>query len=321
MFSYVEVNGNTELLEIEKDVESGGDSDGYLKGYWSNHDERFGNESSEDEDPVQRMANGLLYNYLHFSGQEKNPHYRRSPSFSSSSSFSTSSPSSLGSSYFFPDESPLRSTPATPLRFFGKPFSWEHLPGVPKKNIHKKKEPTILNIKQLPLPPPVTPPSSKKHHFQDNIIGNSKKISTSSSESFRIKDPFVAALVECSKDDDDGDRDDHDDSSTSNFWSVGGNNKVGRSISDSVGNDSEEVVEVDDAREDGGVDRVRNEHRVDDEMNEVHGALAVVVVEEEDRVATDASSSQPAQGGGASSSQPLTMVQTQQQSQVTMHLG
>ncbi|KAK1555098.1 hypothetical protein Q3G72_021821 [Acer saccharum] len=49
-----------------------------------------------------------------------------------------------------------------------------------------------------------------------------------------------------------------------------------------VGNDSEEVVEVDDAREHGGVDRVRNEHRVDDEMNEVHGALAVVVVEEED---------------------------------------
>ncbi|KAK3230431.1 hypothetical protein Dsin_002312 [Dipteronia sinensis] len=163
---------------------------------------------------------------------KKSPHSRRSLSFSSSS---LSSSSSLGSSYIFPDESPLRSTPATPLRFPGKPFSWEHLPGVPKKNIHKKKEPTILNIKQLPLPPPVTPPSSKKHHFQDNIIGNSKKFSTSSSESFRINDPFVAALVECSKDDDDGDRDDHEDSSTSNFWSVGSNNKVGRSISDRFG--------------------------------------------------------------------------------------
>ncbi|KAK0576666.1 hypothetical protein LWI29_021444 [Acer saccharum] len=174
----------------------------------------------------------------------------------------------------------------------------------------------------------------------------------------------------------------------------------------SVGSDSEEVVEVDDAREDGGVDRVRDEHGVDDEMNQVHGALAVAVVEEEDvsvnlelmedltdyhrrnvnritrqrycarhiyanfrktystkklkdlfweanraydrhvfkrvmadiaghnkrtckgvqtsrsnkEAATDASSSQPAQGGGASSSQPLTVVQTQQQSQVTMHL-
>ncbi|TXG53121.1 hypothetical protein EZV62_022290 [Acer yangbiense] len=50
----------------------------------------------------------------------------------------------------------------------------------------------------------------------------------------------------------------------------------------SVGSDSEEVVEVDDAREDGGVDRVGNEHGVDDEMNEVHGALAVAIVEEED---------------------------------------
>ncbi|KAK2659286.1 hypothetical protein Ddye_005819 [Dipteronia dyeriana] len=167
---------------------------------------------------------------------KKSSHSRRSTSFSSSSStsFSSSSSSSLRSSYIFPDESPLRSTPATPLRFSGKPFSWEHLPGVPKKNIHKKKEPTILNIKQLPLPPPVTPPSSKKHHFQDNIIGNSKKFSTSS-ESFRIKDPFVVALVECSKDDDDGDRDDHEDSSTSNFRSVGSSNKVGRSISDRFG--------------------------------------------------------------------------------------
>ncbi|KAK1592097.1 hypothetical protein Q3G72_019436 [Acer saccharum] len=50
----------------------------------------------------------------------------------------------------------------------------------------------------------------------------------------------------------------------------------------SVGSDSEEVVEVDDAREDGGVGRVGDEHGVDDEMNEVHGALAVPVVEEED---------------------------------------
>ncbi|TXG46980.1 hypothetical protein EZV62_026274 [Acer yangbiense] len=50
----------------------------------------------------------------------------------------------------------------------------------------------------------------------------------------------------------------------------------------SVGSDSEEVVEVDDAMEDGGVDRVGDEHGVDDEMNEVHGALAVAVVEDED---------------------------------------
>ena len=56
MFSYVEVDGNTELLEIEEDVESGGDSDGYLEGYRSNNDELFDIESSEDEDPLQRMG-------------------------------------------------------------------------------------------------------------------------------------------------------------------------------------------------------------------------------------------------------------------------
>ncbi|KAK4841676.1 hypothetical protein QYF36_008664 [Acer negundo] len=60
MFSYVEINGNTELLEIEEDVvESGSDNDGYLEGYRSNNDELFSNESSEDEDPVQRMDRGL----------------------------------------------------------------------------------------------------------------------------------------------------------------------------------------------------------------------------------------------------------------------
>ncbi|KAK3231536.1 hypothetical protein Dsin_003417 [Dipteronia sinensis] len=57
MFSYVEVDGNTDLFEIEEDVdvESGGDSDGYLEGYRSNNDELFGNENSEDGDLVQRM--------------------------------------------------------------------------------------------------------------------------------------------------------------------------------------------------------------------------------------------------------------------------
>ncbi|KAK3226070.1 hypothetical protein Dsin_005932 [Dipteronia sinensis] len=61
MFSYVEVDGNIELLEIEEDVdvESGGDSDEYLEGYRLNNNELFGNESSEDEDPVQRMGRGL----------------------------------------------------------------------------------------------------------------------------------------------------------------------------------------------------------------------------------------------------------------------
>ncbi|XVF30017.1 hypothetical protein REPUB_Repub16aG0021100 [Reevesia pubescens] len=139
----------------------------------------------------------------------KCPPSRRSPSFSSSSSSS-----SLGSSYF-PDDSPL--SPATPLRFSGVPFSWEHLPGIPKKlQNHKKKE----SIKLLPLPPPVTPPISKKNNLEDMLT---RKKPSGAAESFR-KDPFFAALVKCSKDD--------DQESASNFWSGA---KVTRSISDRFG--------------------------------------------------------------------------------------
>ncbi|XWS21911.1 hypothetical protein CRYUN_Cryun30bG0096800 [Craigia yunnanensis] len=138
---------------------------------------------------------------------------RRTLSFSSTSSLSSSS--SLASSYF-PDDSPL--SPATPLRFSGVPFSWEHLPGIPKKlQNHKKKEP----IKLLPLPPPVTPPTSKKYNFEDVLT---RKKASGAGESFR-KDPFFTALVECSKDDD-------DQETASNFW-AGAN--VTRSISDRFG--------------------------------------------------------------------------------------
>ncbi|XP_007020000.2 PREDICTED: uncharacterized protein LOC18592960 [Theobroma cacao] len=147
----------------------------------------------------------------------KYPSSRQTPSFSSSSSLSSSS-SSLGSSYF-PDDSPR--SPATPLRFKGVPFSWEQLPGIPKKlQSHKKKE----SIKLLPLPPPATSPTSKKFNFEDMLTR--KKASSAASESFR-KDPFFAALVECSKDDHD-----HDQESASSFWTGA---KVTRSISDRFG--------------------------------------------------------------------------------------
>ncbi|XWS24816.1 hypothetical protein CRYUN_Cryun27aG0017200 [Craigia yunnanensis] len=107
----------------------------------------------------------------------KYPSSQRTPSFSSSSSLSSSS-SSLGSSYF-PDDSPL--SPATPLRFSGVPFSWEHLPGIPKKlQNHKKKE----SIKLLPLPPPATPPTSKKYNFEDVLTR--KKVSVAAEVSKRI---------------------------------------------------------------------------------------------------------------------------------------
>ncbi|XP_038996532.1 uncharacterized protein LOC120121160 isoform X2 [Hibiscus syriacus] len=151
----------------------------------------------------------------------KYPSSRRTPSFSSSSSSSSSS-ATLSSPYF-QDDSPLN--PVAPVRFSAVPFSWERLPGIPKKlQNHKKKE----SIKLLPLPPPATPPTSRK-----SILGkllSRKKTSTASSvsaaaaESFR-KDPFFTALVECSKDDDDDEN---------KLWRAAGA-KVTRSISDRFG--------------------------------------------------------------------------------------
>ncbi|KAL9379805.1 hypothetical protein Peur_028287 [Populus x canadensis] len=134
---------------------------------------------------------------------------RRTASFSSSSSLSSCS------SLRFLDDSPL--SPATPLQFSGVPFSWEHLPGIPKKQSHKKKD-SIL--KALPLPPPAAPASISRR-INSEEIGIRKK---HNNESFR-RDPFFAALVQCSKDDD-------DDYQGSDFWSGG---KVSRSISDRFG--------------------------------------------------------------------------------------
>lgn len=107
---------------------------------------------------------------------------RRSPSF-----FSSSSSSSLGSTSIFLDDS---SAPATPLRYFGIPFSWEQIPGIAKKNISKNDSQKNL----LPLPPSG---SSFRKSFGKDSPSMIKKYSTS--ESFR-KDPFFAAFVECSKD-------------------------------------------------------------------------------------------------------------------------
>ncbi|KAJ6975593.1 hypothetical protein NC653_031433 [Populus alba x Populus x berolinensis] len=131
---------------------------------------------------------------------------RRTASFSSSSSLSSCS------SLRFLDDSPL--SPATPLQFSGVPFSWEHLPGIPKKQSHKKKDSTL---KVLPLPPPAAPASISRR-INSEEIGIRKK---HNNESFR-RDPFFAALVRCSKDDD-------DDYQGSDFW---GGAKVSRSISD-----------------------------------------------------------------------------------------
>ncbi|GLT52203.1 hypothetical protein SLA2020_255560 [Shorea laevis] len=144
---------------------------------------------------------------------KNHPSSCRTSSFSPSSSLSSCS--SLGSSYYR-DDSPL--SPATPLRFSGVPFSWEHVPGIPKKlQNHKKKE----SIKLLPLlPPPATTSTSKKYNSEDPT---SWKKLYSGDQNFR-KDPFFAALVECSKDD--------DDQESGNLWTGA---KISRSISDRFG--------------------------------------------------------------------------------------
>ncbi|XP_076901500.1 uncharacterized protein LOC143555918 [Bidens hawaiensis] len=114
--------------------------------------------------------------------------YRRSPSFSSSSS------SSISSISFYLDDS---STPATPLRYYGIPFSWEQFPGIPKKNnTYKLASPHS----HLPLPPSGN--SFRKSFGKDNapVV---KKYVTSDRSTFH-EDPFFAAFVKCSKDEEMG---------------------------------------------------------------------------------------------------------------------
>ncbi|KAF7140062.1 hypothetical protein RHSIM_Rhsim06G0094100 [Rhododendron simsii] len=130
---------------------------------------------------------------------------RRTPSFSSSS---TSSDSSRRSSSCR-DDSPLF-TPSTPLWSSGIPFSWEKLPGIPKRQLSKKKNPSLKNL--LPLPPAGTPPITPSK--QKAVIGTNE-----------IRDPFFAALIECSKDDD-------KDSAGNNYWK---GSKITRTVSDRFG--------------------------------------------------------------------------------------
>lgn len=146
----------------------------------------------------------------------KYPSSSRTPSFSSSSSSLSPCSSSLGSSYFPDFDSPL--SPATPLRYSGVPFSWEQLPGIPKK-LQAPKKKDFSSSKLLPLPP-LTAKKFNSENMVDRKTKNTRQITTSQ------RDPFFAALVECSKDDDDDDREMTSDSS---IWSGA---KVSRSLSD-----------------------------------------------------------------------------------------
>lgn len=136
------------------------------------------------------------------------PSSRRTHSSSSSSSFE---------SFYFPED-PLLS-PASPLRFSGVPFSWEYLPGIPKKQNSKKKL-QESSLKLLPLPPPTTTHSSRKHTHEETRIRKKNSI-----QSVFQRDPFFAALVECSKDD--------SEETSRNLWN--GAKVPIRSISDRFG--------------------------------------------------------------------------------------
>lgn len=156
--------------------------------------------------------------------------HRKSPSFTSSSSSNSSSSSSL----FLPDDSTPRSrpspSPSTQLRLpssSGVPFSWEKLPGIPKRQTSCRRSDSAASlklIKLLPLPPTATPRKS----------GHPAGVS-SRKKSSPEWDPFVAALVECSKDD--GHRRRHhshrqEENVSGSLWA---GTKVCRSISDRFG--------------------------------------------------------------------------------------
>ncbi|XP_030485684.2 uncharacterized protein LOC115702357 [Cannabis sativa] len=161
---------------------------------------------------------------------------RRTPSFSSNSS------SSLGSSSsFYNYDSPL--SPATPLRISrGVPFSWEHFPGIPKKQHSKKIKPSSSTHQEddhhsslllLPLPPTTTTSTTTtKKVFKKSTTTTT--ISVNNNKQPLKWDPFIAALVECSKDENDDHHDNHGHDHQPKFWNIA-TAKVSKSLSDRFG--------------------------------------------------------------------------------------
>ncbi|XP_031098953.1 uncharacterized protein LOC116002910 [Ipomoea triloba] len=137
------------------------------------------------------------------------------PQSSLSSSPSHSSTSSFGSLSFQDCQS---SPPATPLRSQGGgvPFSWEQIPGIPKESIAGDTSRHSSSLSLLPLPPCSADPVKNRPPSPKKLL----------SSSFR-NDPFFAALVTCSKDDD------RYAEKNGNIWKSG--SKVTRSISDRFG--------------------------------------------------------------------------------------
>lgn len=99
------------------------------------------------------------------------------------------------------------STPYTsPLVFKGIPFSWEKIPGIPKYQESHKQSKSARSF--LPLPP----------------AGNA--ISTAATKT----DPFLVALLECSKDD----LDDHG-TDLGHVWKGSSKNFITKTLSDRFG--------------------------------------------------------------------------------------
>ncbi|KAK9095959.1 hypothetical protein Sjap_021456 [Stephania japonica] len=112
------------------------------------------------------------------SGEIPQCRHPRSRSFSSSTSSSSSSSGMGGDSPF---------SPISSFSLAGIPFSWEQHPGIPKKSSTKNtpnKNLILHDQSFLPLPPP------KKFDFGIGRIGRSTNYKA---------DPFVAALMKCSR--------------------------------------------------------------------------------------------------------------------------
>ncbi|KAK4760645.1 hypothetical protein SAY87_005538 [Trapa incisa] len=162
------------------------------------------------------------------------------------SSSSRSFRSTEGSS---PDHSPLSDHKGSPAVSFGIPFSWEQLPGIPKKQTPKwrkdKQSSSSLSSSSSSLSSSLSSSSSSSSSSWANLSlvlppPPSTSQNPARSRSFRLgkkstvgkcqRDPFIAALVECSKDDDDDD--DASCRESGGFW-IG--SRLSRSLSDRFG--------------------------------------------------------------------------------------
>ncbi|KAI3983887.1 hypothetical protein MKX01_011595 [Papaver californicum] len=146
-------------------------------------------------------------------------------SFSSTSSVSSRS-SSLESCLSFasyPNDDSFVDSSSPTLRI---PFSWEQHPGVPKFCRSKTKNDPSLIV--LPLPP--APGNSRKFNLES--IFTLQKKSGFTNEQRMNRDPFVAALMECSKEKE------MDGSLMNAYWESGNNNNkvvTTRSLNDRFG--------------------------------------------------------------------------------------